>query len=103
LYNLEHERLTATPNANPTLLANLAARVARYEQEQKEISVEAKRLEHARDEARELANAAATSSREMGLATSVFQIAIALGGITLIVKKRWLWYVSMLAGVLASW
>ena len=35
------------------------------------------------------------------MATSIFQIAIALGGITLVVKKRWIWGVSMLTGLLA--
>jgi hypothetical protein len=38
----------------------------------------------------------------MGLATSIFQIAIALGGITLVVKKRWLWYASLLVGAVAT-
>ena len=43
-----------------------------------------------------------TAAREMGLATTFFQIAIALGGVCLVVKKQWLWYVSMSVGVLAT-
>jgi hypothetical protein len=38
----------------------------------------------------------------MGLATTVFQIAIALGGMCLVVKKRWLWSASLLAGAAAG-
>jgi hypothetical protein len=38
----------------------------------------------------------------MGLATTIFQIAIALGGVCLVVKKRWLWYFSLIAGCLAA-
>ena len=38
----------------------------------------------------------------MGLSTSVFQIAIALGGITLVMRKRWLWAASLLAGLPAT-
>ena len=62
---------------------------------------EAKNFEAKRDSARGLATTAANLAREMGLATTFFQIAIALGGVCLVVKKRWLWYVSMGIGALA--
>ncbi|MSU50764.1 MAG: DUF4337 family protein [Opitutus sp.] len=68
----------------------------------KEISVEAKKHEAKRDEARIAATQASDRSREMGLAISVFQIAIALGGVTLVVKQRWLWTVSLFVGVVAT-
>lgn len=102
LYKLEHERLSAAGSADPKVLATLAAQLTRYDKEQKEIAAEAKKFEAKRDLARAQANQVAAAGREMGLATSVFQIAIALGGITLIVKKRWLWFASMAAGVLAA-
>ena len=38
----------------------------------------------------------------MGLSTTFFQIAIALGCVCLVVKKRWLWSVSMAAGAFAA-
>ncbi|HVT81871.1 MAG TPA: DUF4337 family protein [Phycisphaerae bacterium] len=47
------------------------------------------------------ATTAATASRELGLATQIFQIAIALGGVTLVVKKRGLWYIAIPCGALA--
>jgi len=55
-----------------------------------------------RDTARALATAAADLGRELGLATTLFQIAIALGGVCLVVKKRWLWYASLALGALAA-
>jgi len=102
LYELERERLTATAPGDAKGLAALTARVDRYEKEKKDITAAAKALEAKRDTARDAASAASMASREMGLATQVFQIAIALGGITLVVKKRWLWYSSLLGGALAT-
>jgi len=101
LYELERERLHAA-NPGSTELAALTARIERYDDEKKKITAEAKALEQKRDAARAAATRAAEAGRELGLATSIFQISIALGGITLIVKKRWLWYASLAAGVLAS-
>ena len=107
LYKLELERLSATPGTDSKLVANLSAQVARYDKEQKEISEVAKAFEAKRDQARQSAVAAAAASSRFGLAVSIFQIAIALGGITLIVKKRWLWFASIAAGAtgfaLALW
>jgi len=98
----ERDVLAATANADPKRLADLEKKVERYGNEQKEIAVEAKKLEAKRDEATASATAAARRGSEMGLATTVFQIAISLGGVTLIVKKRWLWSASLFTGVLAA-
>jgi len=102
LYELERDRLHSAETADPKLLATLNNRIERYENEKKEITAVAKGLEEKRDTARAAATHAAADSREMGLATSIFQIAIALGGITLVVKKRWLWYASLLVGAVAT-
>ncbi len=98
----ERDVLAATPNPDPKRLADLDKKVERYGSEQKEITVEAKKLEAKRDDATAAATAAAKRGSEMGLATTLFQIAISLGGVTLIVKKRWLWSVSMLTGAIAT-
>jgi hypothetical protein len=102
LYELERERLAATNAGDAKGLAALTARVDRYDKEKKDITTAAKALEAKRDAAREGSALAGSASREMGLATQVFQIAIALGGITLVVKKRWLWYASLLCGAIAT-
>ncbi len=102
LYELERERLVAAGAPDAKALAGLTARVDRYEKEKKDITDTAKGLEAKRDIARDAATKAATSGREMGLSTTIFQIAIAVGGITLVMKKRWLWFVSLLLGAAAT-
>jgi hypothetical protein len=98
----ERDVLAASGNADPKLLGDLAKKIDRYGNEQNDITVEAQKFEAKRNEARAAATLAADRAREMGLATTVFQIAIALGGVTLIMKKRWLWNVSLLTGVIAA-
>ena len=98
----ERDVLAATANADPKRLADLEKKMERYGKEQNDIKAEAEKLEAKRDEATANATSTARRGSEMGLATTVFQIAISLGGVTLIVKKRWLWSASLLTGVLAS-
>ena len=103
LYELERDRATSGSVAiEPKALAGITAKVDRYDAEKKDIAKEAKAFEAKRDAARELSAYSADRGREMGLATTFFQIAIALGGVCLVVKKRWLWYVSLGTGVFAS-
>jgi hypothetical protein len=79
------------------------AKVAKYETEKAEIKAKAEQLEKARDTDREAATVASRHGGGMGSAVSVFQIAIAIGSICLVTKKRGLWYVSMaLAGIAAA-
>lgn len=101
LYELERDRTTAAPALPSRVLTELTAKVARYDGERKAIAQEAKEFEVKRDLARDLASSAADHGRDMGLATTFFQIAIAIGGVCLVVKKRWLWYSSMAIGALA--
>lgn|GEM_PF-253270 len=102
IYEQERDRLNIVGSPDAKVLGSVVARIDRYEKEKKEISAEAKKHEGARDEARVAATHAADCAREMGLATTVFQIAIALGGMCLVVKKRWLWSASLLAGAAAG-
>jgi hypothetical protein len=98
----ERDVLTTAGNADSKLLADLGKTIDRYKKEQADIMTEALKFEAKRNEARTAATLAADRSREMGLATTIFQIAIALGGVCLVVKKRWLWYCSMAAGGIAA-
>jgi hypothetical protein len=101
IYEQERDRLNNLGNPDAKVLASVVSRIDRYEKEKKDISTEAKKFEGRRDEARAAATHAGDAAREMGLATTVFQIAIALGGMCLVVKKRWLWSASLLAGAAA--
>ena len=103
IYELERERAASGSTViEPKILAGITAKVERYDTEKKEISAEAKRFEGKRDVARGLAAYSADLGRNMGLVTTFFQIAIALGGVCLVVKKRWLWYCSLGLGILAT-
>jgi hypothetical protein len=80
----------------------LTARIERYEKEKKDIFDSARKQELLRDEARNWANHASELGSRMSLACTILQISIAVGGVCLIVKKRWLWGASLALGALAS-
>jgi len=96
LYEQELEH--ATPETRPAI----AAKVSKYDAEKKAIFAQAKAFEAKRDQAKQEASTASEQSRRMGLALTLFQIAIALGGMCLVVKKRWLWLGSIALGVTAT-
>lgn len=103
IYEMERDRATTGgATIEPKVLAGLTAKIDRYENEKKEITKEAKALEAKRDTARATATSASELGRALGLATTLFQIAIAVGGVCLVVKKRWLWYASLILGALAT-
>jgi preprotein translocase subunit SecF len=100
LCEMEVDRL-AEAGADAQKVQAYKAKVERYEKERKEISQKATDFEKKRDEARAIAAHASEMGRKIGVASTLFQVAIALGGVCLIVKKRWLWFVSLALGVLA--
>ena len=80
----------------------MKAKVEKYEKDKADITATAKKFEAARDAARNSATISAEHSKQMGLAITLFQIAIALGAMCLIVKKKPLWIVSTILGALAA-
>jgi DNA repair exonuclease SbcCD ATPase subunit len=103
-----YEALRELAPKNPTAdeanaaqsLAAFKAKVDKYESEKAKIKQDAEKLEAERDTAREAAARASKLGGKMGTAISVFQIAVALGSICLVTKKRPLWYLSLgLAGL----
>ena len=99
---MERERLIKHEGAAAGELVALSEKIEKYESEKKVSSAQARAFEKKRDAARGLAAKASDLSGRMGLATTIFQIAIALGGVCLIVKKRWLWAGSLALGGLAT-
>ena len=100
----EQERdrvLSAGGATDAKTLDALAAKVKKYDDEKKQSSDKATEYETKRTAARELSDQFAVQSQGMGRATSLFQIAIALGGVCLVVKKRGLWWLSLATGALA--
>jgi hypothetical protein len=78
------------------------AKIARYDKEKAEIMAKAKSVEQLRDDARKAADEASARGGAMGLAVSIYQIAIAIGSICLVTKKKPLWFVSLLLAALAT-
>ena len=102
LYEIELEHLNAAPQPDSAAVAKMKAKLDKYDKDKVEITAQAKKYEAARDAARKTATSAAEHSRAMGLSITLFQIAIALGAMCLIVKKKPLWIVSTILGVLAG-
>ena len=100
LYEIELDHLNAAADA--AAVAKLKAKVDKYDKDKADITALAKKFETARDAARQTATIAAEHSKQMGLAITLFQIAIALGAMCLIVKKKPLWIVSSILGALAT-
>jgi hypothetical protein len=101
LYEIELDHLNAAPAPDAAAVAKMKAKVEKYDKEKTDIMALAKKFEAARDAARQNATIVAEHSKEMGLSITLFQVAIALGAMCLIVKKKPLWIVSTIFGALA--
>jgi hypothetical protein len=102
LYEIELDHLNAAPQPDAAAVAKMKAKVDKYDKDKADITALAKKFEAARDAARKTATSAAEHSKAMGLAITLFQVAIALGAMCLIVKKKPLWIVSTILGALAA-
>jgi hypothetical protein len=101
LYEMEFDRLSSTPAPDTSAIAKVKAKMDKYDKNKAEALAKAKEFEDAREAARKRADSAALHGKEMGLAITVFQVAIALGAMCLIVKKKPLWFASMALSALA--
>jgi len=104
LYEMQKEKLEmdlkgfgpATPNELPAeyekKIAYYTKTLARYEEEKKEISAEAKKFEKLRDEAQRRQDA-------YGIAVIFLQMGILLSSISALMKQKYLWYIGCGVGV----
>jgi Na+-translocating ferredoxin:NAD+ oxidoreductase RnfD subunit len=83
-------------------IASLEAKAKRYNSEKAEIMKEAKGLETKRDQARKDAERLSFLGSEIALACTIFQVAVALGGVCLIMKKKGIWWISLTLSALAT-
>ena len=74
-----------------TRLDSYVKRVAKYDAEKAEISKEARKFEDIRDDAQK-------HSQIFGIAVIFLQIAILLGSIAALLKKKLMWYLGMAVG-----
>lgn len=105
LYEISRESVTTHADANtPAGMRpeDVAAKIAKYEAEKKQIKEEAEKFEKLRDKARQDASEASRLGAGMGSAVAMFQISIALGSICLLTKKKSLWYLSLALGVIGA-
>ncbi len=106
LYEVAREQLSKTGDAPDSAAGkqvdSFNAKITKYEQEKNQVQADAKKLEAQRDEARQAAVIASQHGSGMGLAVSIFQISIAMGSICLVVKKKPLWYLSVLLALIAA-
>ena len=80
LCEMEVDRL-AEAGADASKVQAYKSKVERYEKERKEISQKATDFEKKRDDARNLAAQASGLGRRIGVAATLFQVAIAIGGV----------------------
>ncbi len=100
LYEIEGDLMPKDADAKAA--EKVRAKVEKYGKEKDEIMKEAKTHEQKRDAARANADKTALLGKDMGMAITFFQVSVALGGICLIVKKKWLWFASLGLGVFAA-
>lgn len=101
LYELELDHLAASPNPDPALKTKIQAKLDKYDNSKRTITNQVAVYEGERDTAWNGAMNAAEHSSAMGLPSTLFQVSIALGGMCLIVKKKPLWFASMILGAIA--
>jgi hypothetical protein len=80
----------------------LETKAKRYNSEKGDIMKEAQKFEKSRDDCRNTAERSSFLGGQMGLAATLFQVAIAIGGVCLVMKKKGLWWISLSLGTLAS-
>jgi hypothetical protein len=91
----EDELLQAQRAGEEKTVESLKSKIARYDKEKAEISEKAKGFEQKRNDYREAAARSSAKDDKMGLSVSLFQIAIAIGSICLVIKKKSSWYISL--------
>ena len=98
----ENELAEAQRAGDAAQLEKLKSKIARYDKEKTEIAEKAKGYEKQRDDYRAAAVHSSAKDDKMGLAVSLFQIAIAIGSICLVIKKKSSWYFSLVLTAAAT-
>ena len=85
--------------SNPTAASRMREEATRYRDEQKEIQNQARELEKKVKEDDERAEALLERHHLYAKAVTFAQIAIALSAIAALMRKKWLWFMGLAAGV----
>lgn len=88
----------ALAESNPTAANRMRQEADRYRGEQKEIQAQARELEKKVKEADERAETLLEHHHQFARAVTFSQISIALAAVAALMKKKWLWFLSLAAG-----
>jgi hypothetical protein len=100
LYELAREQ--ANGKTDPASEEKAKAKIEKYEKEKADITQQAKKFEEQRDADRKEAAQASAKGGRMGQAVAVYQVAIALGSLCLLTKRKPLWYMALLFSAYAT-
>ncbi len=100
LYELAREQ--ASGKTDPASEEKAKLKIEKYEKEKAEITQQAKKLEEQRDADRKEAAQASAKGGRMGQAVAVYQVAIALGSLCLLTKRKALWYIALIFSAYAT-
>jgi hypothetical protein len=103
-YELARDGLMLTAGKDPqadALLKSYEDQIAADKKKQEEAQTDAKKFEDQRDLNRHRAEIASSRGGKMGMAISLFSVAVAVASICLVTKKKPLWFMSMLLSAFA--
>lgn len=103
LYEVAREQEQANPTEKtPAIVLELNSKIAKFADEKAAIKTEAEKLEAERQHARDVAGQWAARGSEMGLSVAIYQIAIAVASIAMLMKRKPFWYVSLAMAAAAT-
>jgi hypothetical protein len=96
LYEVAREQEEASPSARAAdAPAKLGAKISKFAAEKLTIKAAAEKYDRDRQQARQAATRWAQKGGAMGLAVAVFQIAIAVASIAMLMKRKPFWYAAL--------
>lgn len=106
-YEIAQRQLARSANVadaeTARLIEDYKSKVTTYRKEQEDIKAKANEFEAKRDAARANATLASGKGGKMGLAISLFSVAVAIASICMVTKKKPLWFVALfLSGIAAT-
>ena len=97
----EEARLVGTDAARAKA-ESLAQKAQQYRKEQEPLKAEAERFEGLREEQRKASEKSGEAAAGLGLSVIAYQVAVALGSICVVTKRKMLWYSALVLGGLAT-
>jgi len=95
--------LRSLTKADDASVDELKKKTARYDKEKADIKATAEKFEGVRNIYRADAEKMAGLAARFGKAAQTFQIGLAIGGLCLLSKKKWLWFVTLGVAAIATY